>query len=210
MRTTISSHSAMTLTELLVASVLVGIVTLGLISAEYTIRTSRLSSVRDSQISAQLQAAMIRLSRDANLTVGDPANSGIREFPAGSDRTVCFREALAGGIDSTYSNSVWNCWWREELAAGRSNLTSCSYTSPTAPQSNCAGAGVANVKFWVRLSNDPPADPEFYTIVPNASGQFDHIELDLISRFDLSAPAHAISNPEYHLSSQINPQSQSR
>lgn len=194
----LGQQKAMTLTELLVASALVGVVTLGLLAGEYTVRSSKVSSLRDSQLSTQMQSTMIRLTRDASLAVGDAGNSGIRTFTPGTDSTICFREAT-GAVDSTYTNTVWNCWWYNSAT---SELSSCdNQTDP--PQSTCVG--VPTRKFWVRIT-----DPVFYTLQTNASGQFDHIDFNLTSRFDISRPVHEISNPQYRLSSQVSPQSMSR
>ena len=109
MKLKIYSRSAITLIELLIASVLVGIVTLGLIAAEEAVRVSRQSSHRDSQVSAQLQAAMLKLTNDASLTVGDAVDTGIfvdtLDLGRGKDLlSPCKRRS------NTYSDDIWHCW----------------------------------------------------------------------------------------------------
>lgn len=194
----------MTLTELLIACALVGIVTLGLIAAEQAIRTSRQSSSRDNQLSAQLQATMLRLTRSASLTSGDAVDTGIVEYIT-QDRTVCFREAA--GDPNTYADDKWNCWWYNSL---NQDLTSCEGLDNPSPS---ACPGPATQKTWIKITNP---NPNFYTLVsippatPIPPAKLDYIQIDLISLFDPLSTKHDISNPEYRLTSNVNPPGLSR
>lgn len=207
------ANTAMTLTELIIASVLVGIVTLGLIAAEQAIRMSRQSSHRDAQISAQLQSAMLRLNHEASATVGDATDSGIYQYSSGNNRTICFRQAA--GDANVYTDDVWNCWWAD-VSTGA--LASCG---PLAnPLTTCAGqAGLIN---WVTLKFEGTYTT-FYSVIDDAQAvitpanpwyirnkKISYIQLDLRSRFNPAANAHPIENPSYILNARISPTGLSR
>ena len=188
----------MTLTELLIASALVGIVTLGLVAAEQAVRTSRVSSSSDSQLSAKLQATMIQLSRDASQTVGDANDTGIWQFSSANDNTVCFRQAA--GDPNSYSDDPWFCWWADKLTG---NLWSCGNLLDQ--HTSCQGLPANQKHLWGTLS-----DTNFYSLVNNSQGQIDHIQLNLVSRYDTTKAVHPITNPDYTLSAEINPPGLSR
>ncbi len=214
-----NSKSAMTLTELIIASVLVGIVTLGLIAAEQAIRMSRQSSNRDAQISAQMQAAMIRLTKDASLTVGDSVNSGIYQYSSGTtERAICFRQA--GGDANTYTDDFWYCW-TIKISSGNGLLLSCGGPLLTNPINDCTAD--ATVIQWVTLTFGGTYTT-FYSVFDDAAtpaviaptgaiitnSRISYIQLDLQSRFNPAVAAHPIENPEYTLTSRISPPGLSR
>lgn len=208
------TNTAMTLAELIIASVLVGIVTLGLIAAEQAVRMSRQSSHRDAQVSAQLQSAMIKLNRDASLTVGDTTDTGIYQYSAGNDLSICFRQAA--GDANVYTDDFWNCW---SVHTSSGLLTSCSIPIVSDPFSTCIGK--PDQFDWVRLKFEGTY-VTFYSVI-NTSGativpantiitnqRISYIQLDLRSRFNPAANGHPIENPDYALNARISPSGLSR
>ncbi len=206
------TNTAMTLTELIIASVLVGIVTLGLIAAEQAVRMSRQSSHRDAQVSAQLQSAMIKLNRDASSTVGDSTDTGIYQYSSGNDRSICFRQAA--GDANIYTDDVWNCWW-----ATSGLLASCG---PLAnPLTTCSGQ--ASLFNWVTLKFEGTYTT-FYSVIDDdtqavitplapwyiLNKKISYIQLDLRSRFNPAADVNPIENPDYALDARISPTGLSR
>lgn len=207
----------MTLTELIVASVLVGIVTLGLVAAEQAVRMSRQSSNRDAQISAQLQAAMTRLTQQANATVGDTSDTGIYQYSSGEDLSICFRSA--NGDANSYADDRWNCW-NTNTSTGL--LTNCEGIAGLLPPTSCAAAGPIQ---WGTLTFNATTYTTFFTVVddtgatiPPVAGvgeiirdrKIAYIQLELTSRADPSRPEHPINNPQYTLTSRISPVGLSR
>lgn len=202
----------MTLTELIVASILVGIVTLGLIAAEQAVRMSRQSANRDSQVSSQLHAAMIRLTKDASLTAGDSSDSGIYQHSGINDKAICFRQA--GNDVNSYADDTWNCWTTQN-----SVLSSCGPL--LSPVNDCTGQ--SSIIRWITLTYDtgytiffsvfdnsptPAIIPPTSAIITNT--RISYIQFDLKSRGDLTSSAHVVSNPEHTLTSRINPAGLSR
>lgn len=206
------SNHAMTLTELIVASVLVGIVTLGLVAAEQAVRMSRQSSNRDAQISAQMQAAMMRISKDSNSTVGDFSNTGIYQYAVVNDITICFRHA--NGDANSYTDDLWNCWW-----ANRSSRALASCENLVNPVTTCAGQ--ASLLTWTTLTFEGTYQT-FYSVFDVTDGivapaganitntKISYIQIDLRSRPNPTLPEHPIENPNYRLTSRISPAGLSR
>lgn len=204
--------SAMTLTELIVASVLVGIVTLGLIAAEQAVRMSRQSANRDSQVSSQLHAAMIRLTKDASLTTGDSSDSGIYQYSGINGNAICFRQA--DNDVNSYTDDTWNCW-----ATQNSILSSCGPL--LSPVTDCTGQS-SSIQ-WITLTFDA-GYTIFFSVFDNSSTpaiippagatitntNISYIQLDLKSRGNLTNSAHPVSNPEHTLTSRVNPAGLSR
>ncbi|MCB9771987.1 MAG: type II secretion system protein [Candidatus Omnitrophica bacterium] len=205
----------MTLTELIIATVLVGIVTLGLVAAEQAVRMSRQSSMRDSQISGQMQATMLVLNRSASLTVGDSANTGIYQYLSSNDMTTCFRQG-AGDVN-VYTDDVWTCWWVDISSGGNPVLTSCENLN--SPVTTCNGQ--ASLREWVTLVFEGSytqfcsvVDTGGFTITPpNAiitGTKVAYIQLTLQSRHNKDKAAHPIENPDYTLTANISPSGLSR
>lgn len=202
----------MTLTELIIATVLVGIVTLGLVAAEQAVRMSRQSSMRDSQISGQMQATMLVLNRSASLTVGDSADTGIYQYLSGTDMTTCFRQGT--GDVNVYTDDVWSCWWVNR-ATGL--LSSCENLNNTV--TSCAGQ--ASLRSWVTLTFDA-SYTRFYSVVDTSDTviapgnaivtgtKVAYIQLTLKSLYNTSKAEHPIENPEYTLTANVSPAGLSR
>ncbi len=194
MKINLQSKSAMTLAELIIASVLVGIITLGLVAAEQAVRMSRQSSSRDSKVSAQMEAAMLLLTKDASLTVGDATNTGIYPYDSGTDTTICFRQS-ADDVNS-YADDDWICWWADKINGFlfRSQLLDDHVNTWVAPTSSA----ILPIKFEGTYTT-------FYNVVTDVNGKISHIQLTLKYRYDISKPAHPIENPDYELTANISP-----
>lgn len=203
----------MTLMELLITSVLVGIVTIGLIAAEQVVRMSRQSSARDNQVTTQLQAAMTLLTADANLTVGDANDTGIYQYKNGIKRQmICFR--YSSGDVNTYADDLLNCWSSNDTTK---ELWSCRGLVSTVQDCTLS----ANKLYWGKLSNSEFfgvydssgtlfADSNFSRPGGGLVGSVGYIEINLQSRYSLTQAAHPINNPDYNLRTQISPVGLSR
>ncbi len=210
------SNHAMTLIELIVASILVGIVTLGLIAAEQAIRMSRQSSNRDSQISAQLQAAMTALSKDINSTVGDASDTGIYQYAVGNNLSVCFR--YAQGDPNIYSDDRWSCW-TANTDTDSGLLSACRNLA--LPTSDCRLSLAPTKIDWATLTFDGTYTT-FFSVLDDSAAviapasaiitgrKISYIDIQLKSRFNPAVASHPIENPEYTLTSRFSPVGLSR
>lgn len=182
--THLRSQRAMTLTELLVASIIMMIVMVGVVSIDYAIRSSQKSASADALLPMRTSAMMLRISRDAALAVGDLSSPGVDTASGG----LCFRQESGGDVN-VYTDDIWVCY-----SMDGTTLRRCTKDIATGPGA-CAGS-----------------DPEVGQAV-SATGSFVfdealralYIDLAVVNRQDPAAAAQVMSNPEYTLSSRVFP-----
>ena len=189
-KTQLRKHSGMTLTEILVATMLVAIVMLGALSVDYAVRNARKSASQDSSLSIRSQATMLQISRDANMAVGDSSNLGIVTTP----NYLCIRTELGGDINS-YSDDQWVCYWQssknihrctKDVATG--GVPGICMTGDTVVGTACLTAGCFTHNF----------------VTDQATGQL-YLDISLTNRVVPNSNAHPINNPEYTASTRIYP-----
>ncbi|MBF0384673.1 MAG: type II secretion system protein [Candidatus Omnitrophica bacterium] len=121
----LKSPRAITLTELLVASVLIGIVMLGVITFSFTVKNIQVSTQRSSSLSAKIASAMSYLRQDAYSAVGyfDPGwsepnnppgiSAGVyKGFTAPTNSSICFRHDTDGD-PSLFTTDQWRCYFAQ-------------------------------------------------------------------------------------------------
>ena len=203
MKPLIRTQSGLTLTELLVASVLVGIVMLGAVSVDYAIRNSKLGSSRAEVLSKEVGATILNITRDAMLTAGDNSATtwqarGIYTYDVGDNfKTICFRQD-ANSTPADYSDDPWACY------SHGNDLDIYRCTTAANPSFagwlNCSTTGR---KLLHVIQND------FFTVV-EVSNRIQSIDVSLSARADPNSPQNPITNPGYSLQSSISPPALSR
>jgi type II secretory pathway pseudopilin PulG len=200
--------TSMTLTELIVASAIVGIVMLGVISIDYAVRSSKKNISETSLMVMQTSAAMHQITRDAMRVVGDhssDANRGISWDAVGDIQNICFRYD-ADNDPNDYTNDLWTCFSLDarSWAAHRNTLYRCTDRGTAlAADITCEIAGDPQIQIL------PWAQTNFFTV--NQTGSLiDSIGIDLLTRVRPTAAANVITNPEYRLQSIISPPGLSR
>ena len=188
-----ANNKGITLTELVVASALIGIVMIGVVSMNFAIKQFQSSTSGSTLIAMRTSIAMSRLRSDAFLSINDDnATVGVIETGA----TYCFKQA-DNDIDDVTSTEDWACW--ETTGAG--DLIRCA--QQTTSVASCPGGSQT-------FSNSSPIFSTI-TIVTNADAQLEHIDIELRGRFLLGSadpaidPTVDINNPAYTLTSQVNP-----
>jgi prepilin-type N-terminal cleavage/methylation domain-containing protein len=185
--------SGMTLTELLVSSILVGIVMIGVGNFSASIKRSQETTHRYSHIGMQLSGLSGMLKQDALLAVGENSNRGVVDLSvAGTSKIVCFRHDQ--GNITTYADDLWQCW-HAVISSGE--LYHCG-DLPSAIN-NCSSISTAQPKMV--LSNPS----SFFTITNDADGRLNYVSFDLRAREDLSRPADPIKNPEIKIVLEVAP-----
>lgn len=192
----------MTLTELLVATVLVGVVMIGAVSMDYAVRRSKQTSGKSAFLMMQLSAAMTHLTRDAGMTSGDFTNVGISFDDTGGApdiRNICFRyddDATPGDLN----DDAWNCF---SIDAADNILYRCA-----------AQAGVLNptngeCTAGSRLMIAKLTTTDFFQIV-NSTADLRYIQFNLTTQDNIGTPADPMTNPDYTLSNRVSPMAQGR
>lgn len=196
-------EAGITLTELLVATVMIGIVMIAVISVDLAVRHSQQSSSKDALLTAQVQAAMTKISRDAGLTVGYETDPGIQQFSGGSN-TICFRHDVADA-QGKYSpefflDDTWTCWEAETTTGSLWNCWNLD-----SPPPGCSSVAASQKKKWLTVT-----DTNFFEVVMTPENQIDRINIQLTSRANPAQARNPLTNPEYSLASSISPPGLSR
>lgn len=185
----INDKNGVTLTELIVASVLVGIIMLGIVSVDYATRQSQQTTTAAGQLAMSTGAMLLDIMKNSSLAVGDatsPANSGVFVSPGGN--TACFRQDLnTPATPANYADDSWICYTESS-----NNLLKCTRTTT----GDCSAVGSRVLGKVISGGFQPQ-------VVNN--GQELYFQVSITSRRDPLAPQDPIKNPEYTLQSHRSP-----
>lgn len=189
----------MTLTELLIAMVLMGIVMLGIVSVDFAVRGMQKNISRDTVVTMRTSATMLDMAKNAAAMTGDQNNLGWNDSVA--DR-YCFREdinssSVPNNTPHDYSDDRWICYQQSGT-----NILKCSGATG-APPSNCGigsfilGTAIAaglNIQF-IRDNNE--------------TVQNSFVAISITNRFNPAQPASSPDNPEVTMTTKVSPAIQS-
>lgn len=217
----LSSKKAITLTELIVATIIIGIIMLGVSSVDYVIRKSKVTTSKSAQIATQAASMMNHITRSVSLAIGDKNNPGIEIWRGiGTDNitNLCIRQDV-NGTPGNYCDDIWVRYGHGDsknlfvtLATTPDTLnpecpSQCSLEDPPAQGGTEDAFPLGHIQdlqyTFVNPDNcENPSDP------CNGGGPDDlYLDVTLTTRWDTSQAAdpNNINNPEYTLSSQIMP-----
>ena len=191
------NRKGITLTELLVASILIGIVMIGVASFSASITHLQSSTNRSTLLSIKTSAVMHRITRDAYLAAGDETNRGVVQGGVGNKESICFRHD-ADVDPSSYTGDTWVCYFIN--AQQKIYLCNPGLTPPVDNWGACK-SGVGNPTNLITINN-----ATFFTVVNDVGvGPLEYIEIDLTAIFNRTKPVHPIENPIHKLKTQIKP-----
>lgn len=200
----IRTQNALTLTELLVSTILMGIVMGGVAAFSLFVKQSRDSTGAGTILAVQTVTAMHYLVQDANKAVGDNSNRGVI-----SDSpplwSVCFRHDT--NDPTVYTDDTWACYWYD---APSDALWKCATRTavagaPPADFTDCqAGAGE------VKLVTLDPAATDYFEVVDDANGRFNYVDITLNTIANPAQEANTIANPTYQLFTRVSPPAHGR
>jgi Tfp pilus assembly protein PilE len=209
--------NGMTFTELLIASILIGIVMIGALSFSQAVKQIHRSTDRSTIPAARVAAAMARIQRDGALMSGDsyytpaqPPDIGSGLFiyeDAGTNAYgICFRQD-ADDDPSVFTNDQWACYSHN----GDRKIWRCIVDEADIGSfAGCAAGGVF-AKPIIHLST---GSEDFYDVVDhveNGRTILDRIDVTLTTKIDPDdASNDPVANPGYTLTSSINPWMQGR
>jgi len=201
------NQNGLTLVELLIATVMMGIVMLGVVAIDYTIRRTQKVSSESSEVEARATAAMVHILRNGLLATGYKGNEGIRPVnidtsALGENDSICIRQD--GGSPEIFTDDVWI---RYHCDTGTRKIIYCSDVGnidvfagdcPDTAARACAGTefdlmaefSVCKFYFW---ADDSVTTPKLY------------LEVDLESIKDQSAAQDSMINPSFRATSQVSP-----
>lgn len=200
-------QKGLTLTELLVATILIGIVMTGVAAFSLFVKQARDSTGSGTILAVQTATAMHYLAEDANKAVGDNGNRGVAFDPM-NQWSICFRHDVSD--PAAYTDDTWVCYWYDAASNG---LWKCRdrNTSATIPPGNfaeCQAGAAGTVE--IKLVTLDPAATDYFEVVDDADGRFAYVDITLNTIADPGRPANTIANPTYQLFTRVSPPAHGR
>ncbi len=196
----IARNSGLTLTELVIASILVGIVMLGIYSVDYALRGSRAAASDDSLLAMKTWATMGHITQNAKLAVGDISDPGIAA--SSGNNYLCFRQDTTI-TPNNYNDDVWQCY--SKLS---NNIHACAKTAGAGPS---ACANTDQIIGTYALKDSCASDCELFTydvVLDNVLNKI-YVDISLTNRLKPTSPSDPMSNPDYTLQTRIFPEGHS-
>ncbi|MCA9408551.1 MAG: prepilin-type N-terminal cleavage/methylation domain-containing protein [Candidatus Omnitrophica bacterium] len=224
MKNLFNKKNGVTLTELLVSTILIGIVMIGIVGFNFAIKDFQEKSDKASSAAIKAASALSFLRKDAELAVGNALDSGVLIFydtPSAPRSTICFRHDSTNNIPNNtpkdYTDDEWFC-----TTHGHSfDLHRCGPLAAPSPNCTLSGSAVDIPIIKLVHSSDAAYKGDFFN-APGACGDcsnpgdenhMDYIEINIHTAYKAGngAPAvNPVSNPDYFLTTRVNPSGHSR
>jgi len=190
---------ALTLTELLVAITLLGIVMLAVASLDVAMRQAYQTTSKDADVSMRVAAAMLHITNNTAVATGMQSDPGIVpdvDVPANTTDLYLRRD---GGNPSTYTDDTWMCYHYDAGTPTQDIIVCPSIPSTPIPGPNCTAVCpdkyvlLRGVETFDVLFEPDEVERDLYLIVT------------IRARYDITAPGDIIDNPSLTLGSRILP-----
>ncbi len=188
----IKKSSGLTLTELIISTIIVGIMMVGITSMDVAFRRSQMGTSRKALLSMRASVIMLEISKDAQLATGDQSSMGV---DTSVPDTLCIRREDPSRppplvTPGDYTDDDWACY--THLG---NHLYKCMSIHPAGPV-NCTG-GAADEDLGAVTGFIPKM------IVDIANHEF-CLEVDLTTIYNPAIGANAIDNPDFNLKARFN------
>ena len=209
------SKKGMTLSELLIATILMGIVIIGITSFHFAIKRLEESTSTSSAVTTKAAALLAMIKKDALETVGTAPNSGVRTIQDTSNNNeyhcLCLR---LRDVDPLLSK--WVCYLHEDDFIIHRYADVNPGAVPCVDAATCAdnvGAGGAIMRNLLELE-DLNVGGGFFNIMPaggcgacpaGTMNTMDHINITFTAIQDTTQPYDPLSNPRTSLTTNISP-----
>ncbi len=198
----IGCRRGLTLTELLLATVMIGIVMGGVAVWSTSMKQMRTTSQTTRYTDMKLAAVMKAIRKDAELAVGDASDLGIQYVTVSPRIGICFRHDT-GATPADYSDDIWACWYHHSSSPG---LRRCYDTPvgsvPTNTNAKCDNA--ASTRDYFELDNE-----EFYNVNFDGNGNFENVTFSLTAH-DTRRAQDPLQNPSKTVIASVSPHMISR
>lgn len=202
-------NKGLTLTELLVSTILIGIVMVGISAFSVFVKQARDSMTSGSLLAMQTATAMHYMMEDAMKAVGDNLDRGVRVYQSGTSQSICFRQDVNN--PASYADDIWTCYYHgNSLGINR-------YYNVDSADVPCTGVGYGCATYeapilWNLVTVQPGGNGngEFFQVIDDADGRFKAVDITLNTIANPDQPAHTISNPTYQLFTRISPPAHGR
>lgn len=188
----------MTLAELLTATIIVGIMMLGIVSIELAMRRTFSTTSKSASLSMRVSGAMVHLSRNISRAIGDAGSRGIIKDTSISPCTKLYvrQDNDVSPSPADYSNDTW-VRYKHNASSTNAPLMFCDAIAvagdqdPVVNDTECAGNTCAGNSYeLLRVQS-----LDYTVIVDNIDLQF-YTEVNLNAYYDNSQPYDPIKNPK--------------
>ena len=187
------NKNGLTLAELLVATILMGIIMVGVASFSYTVKRMQDSTSRASVLAMSTAGAMTHMTKNAARAVGEQDDLGIDL--AADDSSMAFRQDRNETPDD-YTDDVWIIY-----VVDTNTLSVCEDADDAIPEpANCTGANSTVLTQQL----DPNNLPVFEFTTDEANLQM-YIDITLNTIFAPGDPVSPVTNPTYSMTTRVTP-----
>ena len=194
------NHKGLSLAELLVATILMGIVMLGVISVNYAVKRMESTTSRSTILGIQTAAAMNHMTRNGLLAVGYEGNQGIviEQTTPPSVSYLSFRQDI-NSTPTDFNDDQWVIY----TDAGQANhLYTCRQDAVTGAVPNTVAGPCSPGQSLLLLDNVGLFN---YQLVRDNTIPSVYVLLDIQTQSDVTQAVDPINNPTYELTTQISP-----
>jgi len=220
----LKNKKGLSLIELLAASILIGIVMVGVVSFSFSVKSQQDSTKKAANIVTDVTSAINYMKADAKKAIGDAIAPGIwchadSGSPANNDQCnrsgsdefyLCFRipDNNITPTITNYSDDTWSCYYQDMndnntiwkctdpiSTAGAPDFVPSNYT-------NCSG-DIDNIQLIKTINED-------FAKIIYRSGSILYVEVTIDGISDTTQALHPIKNPGHSVTAYLNPKSHSK
>lgn len=181
----LTNSSGLTFTELLAASIITGIVMIGVASMDISLRNAFEGTSKSSIVASRVSVVMHNISRHILEASGNPTSPGA-SVAASPGRLWVRRDAPA--TPSNYADDTWYVYQHDPIQS------TVKYCTTTSSATNC----ITELQKFQNITTFEP------TLQNNAATNLFSVKIKLIGRFNATQPVDALTNPEYTVTSVFN------
>ena len=181
------TQKAITLTELIVSTMILGIIMTGIVSLDHALQVSSQGTSRNALVAMRTSAIMQHIIKNAQLAKGDSNTEAIMTESVGPTFTIRIRQE--GDVDPpTLATEKWATY---TYSSATHVILFCE--TPNLIINCIAGNNIGTLSNMQASVINDPVKQRFY------------FETTLTNRLDLNASADPFENPEMTLTSQTSP-----
>jgi len=218
-----SNQKGVTLTELIVASMLIGIVMAGVTGFSVTVKDFEDHSQKATLLSMRTATAMHQITKDISLAVGNHLQRGVQTpsvDPVGI-YSLCARHDTSLTPED-YTDDEWVCYFVDNSGGGIDNIFyRCNPVADIvydSDQDGIVGPGfdgscaAANRRQLINVMPHPNEVLFAPVIISNnaTTGRLEYVEIRLYSLWEPTVEWDPVSNPSFALEARISPAGHSR